>query len=122
MTVKIVGELEVDVERGVVYFHNYTNGCSTLRICGLKSYVAKFDHRSQLDITIPAAIVMRSDMEPPKVEQEKAPQTFFLNEQHTTHITKAEARMERARIRRLEKKVLARADHLLKSKKRKVLK
>ena len=122
MTVKIVGELEVDVERGVIYFHNYTNGCSTLRICGLKDKVADFSHKSQLDITIPAAIVMRSEMvgpvlKPPAVK--KGPRTFFLNEQHTTHTTKAEVRRERARVRRLEKRVLARADHLLKQVKKK---
>jgi hypothetical protein len=112
MTIKIVGELEVDVERGVIYFHNYTNGCSTLRICGLKDKVAGFSHESQLDITIPAAIVMRSEMVGPVLKQPQG--VFFLNEQHTTHVSKAQARRERAQVRLLEKQVLARADHLLK--------
>lgn len=106
MTVKIVGELEVDVERGVIYFHNYTNGCSTLRICGLKDKVADFSHKSQLDITIPAAIVMRSEMVGPVLPRQEvkitsfAPKNFFLGDAQTTHITKAQARKERAEYKR----------------------
>lgn len=117
MTVNIVGRLEVDVQRGVIYFHNYNNGCTTLRICGLKDKVEGFSHKSQLDITIPVAIVMRSEMlgpvlKPPAVR--KDPKIFFLNETHTTHISKSKARKERAELRKTLKKVAARADHLLK--------
>lgn len=130
MTVNIVGRLEVDVARGVLYFHNYTNGCTTLRICGLKDKVEGFSHKSQLDITIPVALVMRSEMLGPVLKQSpgstrrserslalypnKEPKVFFLNETHTTHISKAKARRERAELRKTLKKVAARADHLLK--------
>jgi hypothetical protein len=98
MTVKIVGELEVDIERGVIYFHNYTNGISNLRICGLREKTVDFTVKSQLDITIP--IVMRSEMggiNPRPVPQRTAdPRTFFLGDQHTTHISKSQARKEHA--------------------------
>lgn len=36
MTIKIEGELEVDVARGVVYFHSKDTGATVLRICRLK--------------------------------------------------------------------------------------
>ena len=36
MTVKIDGELEVDLERGVIYFHSNKTGTTLLRICGLE--------------------------------------------------------------------------------------
>lgn len=111
MTVKIVGELEVDIERGVLYFHNYRNGMTTLRICGLKDKLADFSVKAQLDITLP--VVLRSTLSfgesaqpKPFAEEDKArkehfdaaiedAKNFFLNEQHTTHITKAQARKER---------------------------
>ncbi len=34
MNTKIKGELEIDHERGVIYFHN-EEGCTTLRLCNL---------------------------------------------------------------------------------------
>jgi hypothetical protein len=117
MTIKIVGELEVDIERGVIYFHNYTNGLSTLRICGLRDKLTDFSVKSQLDVTIP--LVMRSEMEGLKQPQKvgpypEAPKTFFLGDAHTTHITKAQARKERAAAKKLDQKIISRADHLLK--------
>ena len=33
--VKIVGELEIDCERGVIYFHSIETGATVLRICQL---------------------------------------------------------------------------------------
>lgn len=36
MTKKINGELELDLERGVIYFHSSETGCTVLRICGLQ--------------------------------------------------------------------------------------
>lgn len=32
MTIKLKGELEIDQERGVIYFHEETNGWSALRV------------------------------------------------------------------------------------------
>jgi hypothetical protein len=53
MTKTIKGELEVDTLRGVIYYHNHTNGISTLRICGLKGLVGlDFTIRTQLDLTV----------------------------------------------------------------------
>jgi hypothetical protein len=34
-TIKLDGQLEIDVDRGVLYFHSNVTGTSTLRICGL---------------------------------------------------------------------------------------
>lgn len=33
---KIYGQLELDKERGVLYFHSEKTGCTMLRICGLQ--------------------------------------------------------------------------------------
>lgn len=99
MSIRIQGEIEVDRDRGVLYFHNYVNGGSTLRICGLKKELKKFTSMTQIDITVAehpipaagakAALVMRTELKAPKAS------TFILNEKHTTHITKAQARRER---------------------------
>lgn len=62
MTIKLEGELEVDAERGVLYFHNLRNGATTLRICGLKNVLFGFDVGTQLDITHQADPVMVSQM------------------------------------------------------------
>jgi hypothetical protein len=35
MTIKIDGQLEIDSERGVIYFHNGSTGVTDLRICNL---------------------------------------------------------------------------------------
>jgi hypothetical protein len=126
MPMMIQGEIEIDSHRGVIYFHNYFNGLTTLRICGLKEHLKKFKTGSQLDITVNAedskSYVMRSDMpeEPdPRVMYPAKPEfgkisnfaveplavnakNFFLNEQHTTHITKAQARKERAAFKKMQ--------------------
>lgn len=34
--IKINGQLELDIERGVIYFHSSETGCTVLRICGLQ--------------------------------------------------------------------------------------
>jgi hypothetical protein len=60
MSIHINGQLEVDADRGVIYFHNSTNGASTLRICGLKGQLIDFTVETQIDITMP--VVMRSEM------------------------------------------------------------
>jgi hypothetical protein len=35
MTISIEGELEIDQERGVIYFHSFNSGTTLLRICQL---------------------------------------------------------------------------------------
>ena len=35
MTIKLKGELEIDHERGVIYFTNEATGTTIFRICGL---------------------------------------------------------------------------------------
>lgn len=50
-TLSVEGVLEIDPARGVIYFHN-KQGCTTLRICGLK--LSKLSHVNPLmsiDIT-----------------------------------------------------------------------
>ena len=34
--IQIEGQLEIDTNRGVIYFHSNETGSSVLRICGLK--------------------------------------------------------------------------------------
>ena len=36
MTTTFDGQLEVDVQRGVIYFHDGKTGATVLRVCGLK--------------------------------------------------------------------------------------
>jgi len=51
MTFHQAGEIEIDLRRGVVYFHSAT-GISLLRICGLE-FPKDFDPQTgQIDITI----------------------------------------------------------------------
>jgi hypothetical protein len=51
MTFHQTGEIEIDLRRGVVYFHSAT-GISLLRICGLE-FPKDFDPQTgQIDITI----------------------------------------------------------------------
>lgn len=50
-TLKFKGELEVDRNRGVIYFHS-DKGYSALRICRLKEYMNEVTNDSQIDITI----------------------------------------------------------------------
>jgi hypothetical protein len=47
MTITIEGQLEVDVSRGVIYFHSAETGGTVLRICGL-TIPPNFDN---IDIT-----------------------------------------------------------------------
>lgn len=48
MTRKIEGQLEIDTDRGVIYFHSNTTGTTVLRICNLDLPKSDFDF---LDIT-----------------------------------------------------------------------
>ena len=50
MTLKIKGELEIDRERGVIYFHS-NQGHTALRICNLPTPVPTTDFDSGMDIT-----------------------------------------------------------------------
>lgn len=51
MTFHQAGEIEIDLHRGVVYFHSAT-GITILRICGL-SFPKEFDPQiDQMDITL----------------------------------------------------------------------
>ena len=54
MTTKIEGYIEIDHERGVIYFHNKL-GYTTIRICGLPSPIPrpKPGVLYQLDSTVP---------------------------------------------------------------------
>jgi len=55
MTYKQEGEIEIDMHRGVVYFHSAT-GITLLRICGL-SFPKEFDPQiDQMDITIKQSV------------------------------------------------------------------
>lgn len=60
MTYKQAGEIEIDLHRGVVYFHSAT-GITLLRICGL-DFPKEFDpQRDQMDISIrPSVSYVRS--------------------------------------------------------------
>jgi len=76
MTVKLEGQLEVDVNRGVIYFHNNKNGCSTLRICSI--YIPEnFDGNAQIDITCDGNTKImhtRLDGETPRAPRSAMPQ------------------------------------------------
>lgn len=48
MTIKIKGELEIDSNRGVIYFHDGSTGITRLRICRLPTPIPE---EEQLDIT-----------------------------------------------------------------------
>jgi len=51
MTYKQSGEIEIDLRRGVVYFHSET-GITLVRICNLK-FPEKFDPQiDQIDISV----------------------------------------------------------------------
>jgi hypothetical protein len=53
MTTKIEGQLEIDHERGVIYFHENATGITRLRICQLPRPVPSTD---QLDVTAIGAL------------------------------------------------------------------
>jgi len=53
-TQRILGELEIDIKRGVLYFHSVDTGTTKLRICGLQ-FPVRFETEnpmSSLDITL----------------------------------------------------------------------
>lgn len=50
MTTRIDGQLQIDHERGVIYFHSATTGWTVLRICSLPTPIPDVTER-QLDIT-----------------------------------------------------------------------
>jgi hypothetical protein len=50
MTLKIKGELEIDRERGVIYFHS-AQGYTALRICNLPTPIPTTNYENGLDIT-----------------------------------------------------------------------
>jgi hypothetical protein len=79
MTVKLEGQLEVDIHRGVIYFHNNKNGCTTLRICRL--YIPEtFDEDMQLDITCnDKTTVMSTVLPPSKEKMEKIEKRAWAN-------------------------------------------
>jgi hypothetical protein len=47
----INGQLEIDQERGVIYFHS-NEGHSPLRICGLENLIDPTGYASSIDITL----------------------------------------------------------------------
>jgi hypothetical protein len=51
MTIIINGQLEIDQERGVIYFHS-NEGHSPLRICGIKNLIDPTGYASSIDITL----------------------------------------------------------------------
>lgn len=51
MTYRQAGEIEIDMHRGVVYFHSAT-GITTLRICGLSFPIDYDPQKDQMDITL----------------------------------------------------------------------
>ena len=57
MTLKFQGQLEIDVDRGVLYFHYDTDGTTKLRICGLPRPMPRtFGLGSMIDITLPKTV------------------------------------------------------------------
>jgi hypothetical protein len=51
---QVQGELEVDVDRGVIYFHAYETGTTILRICRVN--LSGFSLGKQIDITKPECV------------------------------------------------------------------
>ena len=63
-TLKIDGQLEIDIYRGVIYFHSAADGGTKLRICGLPIPLASNSNWPELvkpdgliDITLPKMYV-----------------------------------------------------------------
>jgi len=53
-TQRVIGELEIDTKRGVLYFHSIETGTTKLRICGLQ-FPVRFETEnpmSSLDVTL----------------------------------------------------------------------
>lgn len=53
MTQIVWGQLEIDSERGVIYFHANHNGASLLRVCGVRFPALYNAFETQVDITLP---------------------------------------------------------------------
>lgn len=52
-TISIPGIMEIDTERGVIYFHSSEKGHSALRICGLPTPIPDpSEYGEMLDITV----------------------------------------------------------------------
>lgn len=52
-TIKIKGEMEIDVKRGVIYFHSEEKGHSAFRMCGLPTPIPDpSEYGNGLDITV----------------------------------------------------------------------
>lgn len=51
---RIQGELEIDHDRGVIYFHSVKSGTSVLRICGLPKPIP--NDKDLLDINLEHAV------------------------------------------------------------------
>lgn len=54
MSQTVDGQLEIDSERGVIYFHDAKTGSTILRICGLDGLPKNLDYL--LDITRPTNV------------------------------------------------------------------
>jgi len=50
-TISIKGELEIDQERGVIYFHSYEEGITKLRICNLPFPISEQAIKNGMNIT-----------------------------------------------------------------------
>lgn len=60
MTLKVNGQLEIDIDRGVIYFHNVNTGTTLLRICKLK-IPEDFTTGGLIDITGDRVQYVRAD-------------------------------------------------------------
>jgi len=58
MTIKIDGELEIDMKRGVIYFHSKETGHSSLRICCIPKalMIDPREFGNMIDITMPVIV------------------------------------------------------------------
>lgn len=59
MTRTYEGQLEIDAERGVIYFHSAATGVTLLRICGVPKPIPLPDENNLLDITLYMAAAYR---------------------------------------------------------------
>lgn len=55
MTIRIKGELEIDQERGVIYFHQ-DSGITALRICSLPTPIPNPKYNKRLKATTPTML------------------------------------------------------------------
>ena len=68
MTRKIYGQLEIDTDRGVIYFHSTKTGGTVLRICSLPHPIPEVQLGLLLDITH----MYGSSWDTRKIRQERA--------------------------------------------------